>query len=75
MAQARVAAETSFEIEKVVEPIYSGQAISISSDGRLLATALEEEVLLTDLGNGQRLAKIEGVRSFRQIQRWGAKPV
>ena len=62
MAQNRVAVETSFEIENAIEPIYSGGAVALSKDGRLLATTLGEDALLTDLSTGQRLAKIEGVR-------------
>ncbi len=58
----RTARKTTFEVEKVIEPIYSGGSVALSCDGRILATCLGEDALLTDLANGKRLAKIEGVR-------------
>lgn len=67
MAQNRVAIETSFEADKVIEPIYSGGVVALSGDGRLLATTLGEDALLTDLANGQRLAKVEGVRAYKVV--------
>lgn len=67
MAQNRIAIETSFEIDKVIEPIYSGGAVALTRNGRLLATTLNEDALLTDLSSGQRLAKVEGVRAYTPI--------
>jgi len=51
----------TFEAEKVIEPFYTGGSLALSRDGRVLATCLGEQVLLTDLGTGERLARIEGV--------------
>ena len=51
----------TFEAQKVIEPFYTGGSLALSRDGRVLATCLGEQVLLTDLGTGERLARIEGV--------------
>ena len=60
----RTARKTTFEVEKVIEPIYSGGSVALDYDGRILATCLAEDVLLTDLANGKRLARIEGVSFY-----------
>lgn len=57
----RTAAKTTFEPTQVIEPIYTGGDVALSRDGRLLATCLGEDVLLTDPRNGRRLARLEGV--------------
>jgi hypothetical protein len=53
--------KTTFEPAKVIQPIYTGGAVVLSEDGRILATCLGEEALLTDLNTGEHLARIEGV--------------
>lgn len=58
---------TTFEPSRVVQPIYTGGAVSLSQNGRILASALGEEALLTDLNTGAHLARIEGV-SLQQEQ-------
>ena len=60
MAQ-RTALKTTFEASQVIEPIYTGGDTALSQDGRLLASCLGEDVLITDPQSGQRLARIEGV--------------
>lgn len=55
------ATSTTFDIENVVDPIYTGGSVALSEDGRVLVTTLGEDVLLTELASGKRLAKIEGV--------------
>lgn len=52
---------TTYEAERVIQPIYTGGDVALDSDGRTLATCLGEEALLTDLGSGELLARIEGV--------------
>ncbi|KAF2034741.1 WD40 repeat-like protein [Setomelanomma holmii] len=59
MAQ-RAAVRTTYEIERTLQPIYSGGSLSLSEDGRILAASLGEDVLLTDLTNGKELGRIEG---------------
>ena len=54
----------TFEPENVIQPIYTGGDVTLDSDGRILATCLGEEAVLTDLSNGETLARIEGVRSL-----------
>lgn len=60
MAQ-RTALRTTFEARRVIEPIYTGGDISLSQDGKLLASCLGEDVLITNPQTGQRLERIEGV--------------
>lgn len=55
---------TTFEPNRVIQPIYTGGSVALSRDGRVLATCLGEEVLLTDLNTGEHLARIEGVSSL-----------
>jgi U3 small nucleolar RNA-associated protein 13 len=52
---------TTFEPSRVIQPIYTGGSVSLSEDGAVLATALGEEALLTDLNSGRHLARVEGV--------------
>lgn len=52
--------QTTFEAERVIQPIYTGGAVSLETTGRILATTLGEEALLTDLNTGKELARIEG---------------
>ncbi|KAF2221796.1 WD40-repeat-containing domain protein [Elsinoe ampelina] len=51
---------TTFEPRHVISPIYTGGSVALSQDGRVLATCLGEEVLLSDLNTGEHLARIEG---------------
>lgn len=60
MAQ-RISLKTTFEPAKVISPLYTGGSAALSDDGRVLATCLGEDALLTDLATGERLAHIEGV--------------
>lgn len=53
--------KTTFEVVETIKPIYTGNGIAVDRNGGLLATALSEDALLTDLDTGRQLAKIEGV--------------
>jgi len=53
--------KTTFEAAQVISPLYSGGSVALAADGRVLATCLAEDVVITDLATGQRLAQIEGV--------------
>lgn len=61
MAQ-RTAVKTTYDIERTLQPIYSGGSIALSEDGRILAACLGEDALLTDVTNGRELGRVEGVR-------------
>ncbi|RFU36072.1 hypothetical protein B7463_g212, partial [Scytalidium lignicola] len=52
--------QTTFEVEHTIQPIYTGGSVSLDQSGRILATTLGEDALLTDLNSGRQLAKIEG---------------
>lgn len=59
------ASKVTFKPEKVIEPIYKGGSVALSGDGRILATCLGEDAVLTDLTNGEQLCRIDGVSSWR----------
>lgn len=54
---------TTYDPERTIQPIYTGGHVLLDQQGRILATCLGEEALLTDLGTGELLARIEGVRN------------
>lgn len=51
----------TFKAEHVISPIYTGGSVALEQTGRILATTLGEDALLTDINTGRQLAKIEGV--------------
>ncbi|KAK8180267.1 WD40-repeat-containing domain protein [Phyllosticta capitalensis] len=59
MAQ-KVGSKTTFEVSKTIAPIHVGGAVALSRNGRILATCLGEDALLTDLATGTELGRIEG---------------
>jgi hypothetical protein len=65
MAQ-NIQIKTTFEISKVIQPIFTRGNVVLSEDGRILATCLDEDVVLTDLYTGAELGRIDGVRSPNQ---------
>ena len=60
MAQ-RTEIKTTFEVDKLIQPFYSGGSVALGQDGRTLATCLGEDVLVTDLTSGEQMCRIEGV--------------
>jgi hypothetical protein len=60
MAAQGTAVKTTYEVGRTLQPIYSGGSLALSEDGRILAASLGEDVLLTDLTNGQELGRVEG---------------
>ena len=52
---------TTFEANRTIQPIYTGGDVAVDHDGRILATCLGEEALLTNLETGALLARVEGV--------------
>lgn len=52
---------TTYDPERIIQPIYTGGDIALDEEGRILATCLGEEVALTALETGELLARIEGV--------------
>lgn len=59
MAQ-RASVKTTYEVDRTLQPIYSGGSLALSQDGRILAASIGEDVLLTDLTNGNELGRVEG---------------
>ena len=58
---------TTYEPERVIQPIYTGGDVLLDREGRILATCLGEEALLTNLRTGELLARIEGVRRYHVL--------
>jgi U3 small nucleolar RNA-associated protein 13 len=52
---------TTFEAERTIQPIYTGGSVALDNSGRIFATTLGEDALITDLNTGRELARIEGV--------------
>jgi U3 small nucleolar RNA-associated protein 13 len=55
--------KTTFEPESVILPIFTRGNVALSRDGRILASCVDEDTVLTDLQSGRQLARIEGVGS------------
>jgi U3 small nucleolar RNA-associated protein 13 len=55
---------TTFEPTKSIQPIFTRGNVALCKNGRILASCVEEDVLLSDLRTGTQLAKIQGVRCF-----------
>jgi hypothetical protein len=53
--------KTTFEPNRVIQPIYTGGSVALSQDGRILASCVGEDALLSDPATGEHLARIEGV--------------
>jgi U3 small nucleolar RNA-associated protein 13 len=60
MMATKVPVKTTFEVDNVIRPIFSGGPVALDGSARLLATTLGEDVVLTDLKNGRQLARVEG---------------
>ncbi|EON65052.1 hypothetical protein W97_04287 [Coniosporium apollinis CBS 100218] len=56
----RTTIKTTFEPSRTIRPIYTGGGVALSQNGRILATCLNEDVLLTELSTAAHLARIEG---------------
>ena len=56
----KVTTRTTFEAAKTIEPIYTGGHVSLDGSGRLLATCVEEDVLIVDIDTGLPVARIQG---------------
>ncbi|KAL8985954.1 MAG: hypothetical protein Q9205_000464 [Flavoplaca limonia] len=51
---------TTFEPDRIIQPIYTGGDVALDRNARVLATCLGDEAVLTDLDSGQTLARLEG---------------
>ncbi|KOS19101.1 putative U3 small nucleolar RNA-associated protein 13 [Escovopsis weberi] len=52
--------KTTFDVDRVIRPIYTGGSVAIDNGARILVTTLGEDVVLTDPSNGKHLAQIDG---------------
>lgn len=59
--------KTTFDVEHVIRPIFTGGSIAIDNEAQILATTLGEDVVLTNPANGKHLAQIEGVRELSMV--------
>ncbi|KAL2144128.1 hypothetical protein VTI28DRAFT_9582 [Corynascus sepedonium] len=54
------AIKTTFEVDNVIQPIFTGGSVALENGARILASTLGEAAILTELNTGKRLAEIEG---------------
>lgn len=54
--------KTTFEVQKIIQPFYTGGKVALDKDSRFLVTTLDEDVLIVDYESGDELARVEGVR-------------
>ncbi|KAK3945185.1 WD40-repeat-containing domain protein [Diplogelasinospora grovesii] len=52
--------KTTFEVDKVIQPIFTGGSVALDNGARILATTLGEKAVLTELSTGKNLVEIEG---------------
>ena len=52
---------TTFEIENVIQPTYTGGDVSLDAKGQVLASCLGEECILSRIATGKTLARVDGV--------------
>ena len=63
MSFERNVPSVTFELERTIQPIYTGGDVVLDNTGRFLVSCLSEDVVITDLNTGESLARIDGVRS------------
>jgi U3 small nucleolar RNA-associated protein 13 len=56
--------KTTFEASEVIRPIFTGGSVALENGGRILATTLGEDAILTDLKTGKHITKVDGVCIF-----------
>ena len=60
----QIRTKTTFEPSRVVRPIFTRGNVAVSRNGRILASSVDEDVVVSDLWNGgEELARVEGVSS------------
>ncbi|KAM0435324.1 hypothetical protein ACHAPT_003418 [Fusarium lateritium] len=52
--------KTTFDVDHVIRPIFTGGSVALDNGARILATVLGEDAILTDPTNGKHLAQIDG---------------
>ncbi|KAL9617430.1 MAG: hypothetical protein Q9160_007787 [Pyrenula sp. 1 TL-2023] len=56
----KVGTRTTFEAAKVIEPIYTGGNVCVDASGKILATCVDEDVLIVRNDDQHVLATVEG---------------
>lgn len=59
--------KTTFDVERVIRPVYTGGSVAIDNKAQILATTLGEDAILTSPSNGKHLAQIEGVSDAPRV--------
>ncbi|TQV93563.1 small nucleolar ribonucleoprotein complex subunit [Cordyceps javanica] len=52
--------KTTFNVDRVLRPIFTGGSVSLDNDAQILATTIGEDAILTNPTNGRHLSEIEG---------------
>lgn len=60
MSENIPAIKTDFKAS-TIEPFFTGGKVSLSSNGKTLATICDTDVIVTNFETGERLTKIRGV--------------
>lgn len=63
--------KTTFDVERVIRPVYTGGSVAIDNKAQILATTLGEDAILTNPSNGKHLAQIEGVSDAPRVCKIG----
>jgi U3 small nucleolar RNA-associated protein 13 len=53
--------KSTYDSAKAIRPIFTRGSVALTQDGRVLASCLDEDVVLSDLHTGKELTTIEGV--------------
>ena len=63
--------KTTFAVQKVIQPFYTGGKVALDDDSRFMVTTLDENALIIDYETGNELARIEGVCTvFAHSNEW-----
>jgi len=52
--------KTTFDVDRVLRPIFTGGSVSVDNNAKILATTIGEDAILTEPATGKHLAQIEG---------------
>lgn len=53
--------KTTFDVDRVIRPIFTGKSVAIDNNAQILATTIGEDAILTNPANGRHLGQVEGV--------------
>lgn len=57
----RISTKTTYDLKRVIQPFHTGGNVALEHEGKVLATSVGEEVVLSGLLDGEEFARLEGV--------------